>query len=664
LKSITNLYYGNQEVYLYALPLNSSMTVKAFSNNENFINYFKDADCEIDKFDVSEINIKENPNKEVYIKGEYLDLTGLVVTAQFDDEGEPKQLDITELDISGYKKDTVGTQTITVKYSEKECSFEVTVIEVEGITIEIKPTKTDYVEGEELDLAGLVVTAQFNEGEPKQLGIAELEISGYEKNTVGTQTITVKYNGFEKTFEVTVNEAAPVLTGITLTKEPIKKVYNKGEELDLAGLVVTAQFNEGEPKQLNIADLEISGYEKDTVGTQTITVKYNGFESSFEVTVNEAAPVLTGITLTKEPTKKAYNKGEELDLAGLIVTAQFSKGEPKQLGVADLEISGYKKDAVGTQTITVKYNGFKKTFEVTVNEAVPVLTGITLTKEPTKKVYNKGEELDLAGLIVTAQFSKGEPKQLDLAELQVIGYEKDTVGTQTITVKYKGFESSFEVTVNTSNPGGGTSAEGSTPDKGSDKEEPKQEETTPIIQDENRTVVFRDNIKIGNVEGYMKGYEDNTFRPQNFITRAEIAQALSNIITNNGSIGNFTTDTLSAWYTEAIEKIVSLGIMRGFEDGTFRPNNNITRQDMAITICNMLNLDVSTGTIDVKLNDIDGVYGEASIRKLASLGIINGYEDGTFRPNSYITRAEVKILLNRVLEKILKNETDKEIPLV
>ena len=175
---------------------------------------------------------------------------------------------------------------------------------------------------------------------------------------------------------------------------------------------------------------------------------------------------------------------------------------------------------------------------------------------------------------------------------------------------------------------------------------------------------MRGNIKIGNVEGYMKGYEDNTFRPQNFITRAEIAQALSNIITNNGSFENFTTDTLGAWYTEAVEKVVSLGIMRGFEDETFRPNNNITRQDMAITICNMLNLGASTGTIDVKLNDIDGVYGEASIRKLASLGIINGYEDGTFRPNSYITRAEVKTLLNRVLEKFINDEADIEIPLV
>ena len=196
----------------------------------------------------------------------------------------------------------------------------------------------------------------------------------------------VEYAGEEPEPEVT-------LTSITVTA-PAKLEYTVGEELDLTGMTVTAVYSDETTKDVT-EEADISGYDKDTEGTQEITVTYTEGDqkvtATFNVTVKASGSEVPEVTLTSitvtAPAKLEYTVGEELDLTGMTVTAVYSDETTKDV-TAEADISGYDKDAEGTQEITVTYteNGVeaKATFNVTVKAAEPTQepTG-TPTQEPT-----------------------------------------------------------------------------------------------------------------------------------------------------------------------------------------------------------------------------------------------------------------------------------------
>jgi len=171
-----------------------------------------------------------------------------------------------------------------------------------------------------------------------------------------------------------------------------------------------------------------------------------------------------------------------------------------------------------------------------------------------------------------------------------------------------------------------------------------------VIKVGENTVTIKETIDIkAEIKGYIKGYSDNTFKPNNTITRAETSQMLANILENSGMIKPEIKDVEGQWYSEAVEKITSLGVMKGYEDKTFKPDNNLTRQEFAVTLVNLLDLSSMTVKTNKEFTDVKDIYGKEAIELLASLGVIDGYPDGTFRPNSEITRAEVVVMFNRLL---------------
>lgn len=143
---------------------------------------------------------------------------------------------------------------------------------------------------------------------------------------------------------------------------------------------------------------------------------------------------------------------------------------------------------------------------------------------------------------------------------------------------------------------------------------------------------------------YIYGYSDGTFKPNNDITRAEAAAIfarLQNLNMSSMSKPSFS-DTESSWYNAVINAVVKAGLMKGFPDGTFRPSDKLTRAAMAQIISNINNGKVK----DAPFKDIKGNWAEEAIKKVFDSGIINGYSDGTFRPNSHITRAESVKMIN------------------
>lgn len=151
---------------------------------------------------------------------------------------------------------------------------------------------------------------------------------------------------------------------------------------------------------------------------------------------------------------------------------------------------------------------------------------------------------------------------------------------------------------------------------------------------------------------YIKGYSDNTFRPDGQITRAEAAMILYRLLGDSAepsSTTPFTDVTEGAWYTEPINKLAALGIIKGYEDNTFRPNHTISRAESAAMTSRFMGEQASY--VQMFPDVLQSHWASEYISVLVQKGWVQGYPDGTYKPNQSITRAESVKILNRMLDR-------------
>ena len=159
---------------------------------------------------------------------------------------------------------------------------------------------------------------------------------------------------------------------------------------------------------------------------------------------------------------------------------------------------------------------------------------------------------------------------------------------------------------------------------------------------------------------YVIGYTDGTIRPNNDISRAEVATIFFRLLTDEArtqydkTTSSFSDIKDGAWCCRAVSTLTNMGIIKGYTDGSFQPNKSITRAELATIIARFAKLDVNTKTF----SDINGHWAQKNIELAAGNGWINGYEDGTFRPNNNITRAETFAMINRVLDRQTESVSD------
>ena len=173
------------------------------------------------------------------------------------------------------------------------------------------------------------------------------------------------------------------------------------------------------------------------------------------------------------------------------------------------------------------------------------------------------------------------------------------------------------------------------------------------------TVTIPDDVPTGlngdDHYAYIVGYPDSTVRPQNGITRAEVATIFFRLLTDeirnaNSTKSNSYSDVAAgAWYNHAVSTLSAMGIVKGDSHGKFNPNAPITRAEFAAIAARF---DDKANTTAVDFSDIASHWAKNEISAAANNGWINGYTDGTFRPNNKITRAEAMTLVNRVLKRL------------
>ena len=173
------------------------------------------------------------------------------------------------------------------------------------------------------------------------------------------------------------------------------------------------------------------------------------------------------------------------------------------------------------------------------------------------------------------------------------------------------------------------------------------------------TVTIPDDVPTGlngdDHYAYIVGYPDSTVRPQDGITRAEVATIFFRLLTdetrnaNSTKTNSYSDVAAGAWYNHAVSTLSAMGIVKGDSHGKFNPNAPITRAEFAAIAARF---DDKANTTAVDFSDIASHWAKDEISAAANNGWINGYTDGTFRPNNKITRAEAMTLVNRVLKRL------------
>ena len=160
---------------------------------------------------------------------------------------------------------------------------------------------------------------------------------------------------------------------------------------------------------------------------------------------------------------------------------------------------------------------------------------------------------------------------------------------------------------------------------------------------------------------YVVGYPDGMVYPQKNITRAEVATIFFRLLTDETREANMTKSNGyndmkdGAWYTCAVSTLSKMGIIKGYEDGSFKPDASISRAEFAAIAARF---DPNGDKTPATLSDVSSHWAKDEISIAANHGWIKGYEDGSFKPDQKITRAETMTLVNRVLKRLPETKDD------
>ena len=160
---------------------------------------------------------------------------------------------------------------------------------------------------------------------------------------------------------------------------------------------------------------------------------------------------------------------------------------------------------------------------------------------------------------------------------------------------------------------------------------------------------------------YIIGYGNNDVRPQNNITRAEVATIFFRLLTDETRTANMTksngyNDVKDGdWFCCAVSTLSKMGIIKGYEDGSFKPNDPISRAEFAAIAARF---DPDGDKTPATFADVSSHWAKDEISIAANHGWIKGYEDGSFKPDQKITRAETMTLVNRVLNRLPETKDD------
>ena len=359
------------------------------------------------------IEVTDPPKKSIYLDGNTLDLSGMVVTATY---GRGEKVDVTKLCVmtpAANSKLTVDDNKILITYTENgivkstqiAITVELSIRKLTSITIESQPTKLSYYTGEYFDTEGLKVVASFEDGTTEDVSSYCSFTPAYIES-VDTTEVVISYseNGYTQTASIQVQVTENVIENIAIAEYP-QTEYFVGQTFDTEGLKVVANYTSGKQEDVT-SECTISKSESLDTEDKSITISYLNF--NVELLINVSKVEMTSISVTKVPNKIIYFEGENVDVTGIEVTANFNNGATMIIS----EGFTYTPEILGVNDskVTVTYQGLSCTYSVTVLE--PVINKIEITTPPNKTAYFNGEIIDLTGIKVTGTYTDGSTEDI------------------------------------------------------------------------------------------------------------------------------------------------------------------------------------------------------------------------------------------------------------
>ncbi|NIK78515.1 hypothetical protein FHS15_003653 [Paenibacillus castaneae] len=510
---------------------------------------------------------------------------------------------------------------------------------------------------------------------------------GSKQLIVGENTFTVHVTAEDgitnKNYTVTVTRAASsdaalsalALSGVTMspTFDSDTLAYTADVANNVTSTIVEATQNDA-TATISADDL---GSKQLLVGENIITVHVraeDGTTKNYTVTVIRAQSsdaalselTLSGVTLSPKFTngRFAYTGDVANNVTSTTITATKSD---KTAAIAEADL-GSKLLSVGVNTfivhVTAEDGITKKEYTVIVRRAQSsdaalselTLSGVTMnpTFDSGTLAYTANVASNVTSMTVTATKSDATAtiNETDL------GLKQLTVGENTFIVHVTAEDGitkkEYTITVTRAKEvesgGGGLPIPTPTPVP-TPIPTPVPTPTPTINLGDISRYWAEDNIKQAASLGIVSGYPDGTFKPNHTVTRGEFAVMLMNLLKPQEAGAELTfadTAKIPAWAQKAIALAVQAGIINGYEDGTFRPDAEITRAEMAVILAKALgkSTEANAATSFADDNDIPA-WAKASVAYVKQAGIVKGKGNNEFAPQDHATRAEaVTVLLN------------------
>lgn len=339
---------------------------------------------------ISAVTVDAMPNKITYTDGERLDTTGLRLLVYYNDGTYERVTSgfTAEPEIVSYGRN--GSAEATIRYQGYTVNIALTVTrqakQVSTVIIDAKPNKTTYTDGESLDTTGLRLLVKYSDGTYERV------TSGFTAgpsvirfNNTSTANVAVRYQGYTVTYQINVRSqqqaAAEMVSRIRVLSMPRKTSYTVGEALDTTGLTIRVESYDG--RTLDIGEgFECSPTRFNGVGNQTVTVSFMGKTCTFTVAVSEARRVY-GLSIQSMPANRSYTVGDTISAAGIVLQLQTNSGY--ETVTSGYSISPRVASNVGTQMVTVSYEGLTANYTVEVHENN--IPRVTPTPAPTPNPY-------------------------------------------------------------------------------------------------------------------------------------------------------------------------------------------------------------------------------------------------------------------------------------
>lgn len=510
------------------------------------------------------------------------------------------------------------------------------VIEKRNITIETGSLNKEY-DGTPLDSEIVTIEGLANTDEGKVTATTTRKITN-----VGSSENIAVLNGDE---DILANYTVTNNFGILTITEREITITAKSAELDWTG----ENLNVEEPgyditsgtlaedqiiTSVTLSEGQINPGEYDTT---VLNAEIGGNESNYNITYVPGRLTINKLDMSQEVSSEDYEVTYDGTTHGIIVNApdgaEVSFDNENAFTNADVYPVNYTVTKTG-------YADVEGSATVTITPA-----DLTITADSASKRYD-GTALSTTGFAISAgEVVSGQSITVNVTGSQTqVGTTASAISSVVITN-----EEGTDVTNNYKID----YVEGTLTITKKSSHKKHKKPTTEIIDEEVPLAGVPELNKTDHFN-YVKGYQDGNVKPLNNITREEVATVFYRLLTDPSRAIYFSQDedfsdiASNRWSLNAIATLGNGKIINGYEDGTFGPTKSITRAEFAAIASRF---DVLEETADNQFSDISNHWAKAYINSAAKKGWITGYQDGTFKPNQYITRAEAMTLINRVLER-------------